>query len=377
MGVTNDDVEGTTNYKNVVAAKDVYLYLFGLQHYASGSSLTLAAGTNPSNLKAGPEYPGFYYTDTLCGGNSILKPEYWNQVTLWSILNQYVNSPLNELYTCFRTSLSGHVMPTVVFRQIPFTSEDFVGQPFGAQDSTAEAIPVTKFLNLPRWSIDSAVVFSADLGRDEAARINFVQYYARSNFTNNGIEMSGETAGGNYVFDKDDIARSGLRPYVAQNQFDDLPDRLILAAPRWARVVGDALIGGHLKTNGTLNCIGIVEPICVGDNAEFNNTVFHIEQVVHQCSIDPSNGIKNFRTILSLSHGVSINSNSQGTVYADMEHPGAYSDRQSDFNNGQILPGVSESQDILGRPTNIDLPHETNVGFVQPALSLNAVKTKE
>lgn len=376
LGVSNSDKEDNKDFKSAIAAKDIYSYLFGIQKYASGSSLkTLAAGMTPSNLKSQQQYPGFYYTDEPCQGNSLLKPEYWNQVKLWSILNQYTNSPLNELYTCFRISKSGRVMPTVIFRQIPFTSEDFTGQIFGTQDGNARSISVTKFLDLPRWKIGSESIFSVDIGKDEAARINFVQYYAKSNFSDKGIEMSGETALVNYVFDKDDIVRSGLRPYIVQNQFDDLPDALIKSAPVWARVLGDAVIGGHLKLNGTLTCIGIVDPISIGDNLEFDGVVYHIEQISHSCSISPSNGMKNFRTTLSLSHGVSINSSANGTKYSQMTFADAYKDREHDSNNQQILPGISESQDTVYRdaPSNPDFPHSGGNSFPQPTTTKGKV----
>lgn len=377
LGTVTTDKENSKDFKSVVAAKDIYLYLFGIQQYGSGTASSLAVGMTPSNLEPNQKYPGFYYTTTPCAGNTLLKPEYWNQVKLWSILNQYTNSPLNELYTCFRVSKFNRVMPTLVFRQIPFTSEDFAGQKFGTQDANAKAISVTKFLNLPRWRLGSEFIFSMDIGKDEAARINFVQYYAKSNFSDKGIEASGETASINYVFDKDDVVRSGLRPYIVQNQFDDLPDALIKSAPVWARVMGDAVIGGNLKLNGTLNAIGIVDPIAVGDNLEFDGVVYHIEQVSHTCSIAPQNGEKTFRTTLSLSHGVSVNSNSQGTQYSQMTFADAYKDREHDYQNEQILPGVSEAQDVVYRKDSVDQPKSGGSAFPQPTLVPNKTKTGE
>jgi hypothetical protein len=381
LGTTNSQIPNATDYNTVTAAKDIYRFVFGIQQYASSGHLTLASGMNPINLNGKPTYPGFEYTSTYVPGTTLLKPEYWNQVKLWSIINQYTNSPLNEIYTCFKIAPNNRVMPTMTFRQIPFTSEDFTGQMFGTQDAESPGIAVTKFLNLPRWKIDSAFILNMDIGRDEAARINFVQFYAKSNFNDKGVESSGETAAINYVFDKTDIQRSGLRPYVVQNQFDDLPDTLVKRAPEWARILGDALIGGHLKMNGTFNCIGIVEPIAVGDNAEVDGVVYHIENVTHNCSINPSTGVKTFRTSLKVSHGVSVNSNAQGTKYAEMTYTDGYADRQHDFNNQQILPGVSESQDVVYRPSSLDVSStkeaasrgsaSTNAPFPQPSTTKN------
>lgn len=363
--------------QSVIAAKDIYVYLFGIQQYAVNNNASLATGMNPSNLRPNQAYPGFYYTNpgSECQGNSLLKPEYWNQVQVWSILNQYTNSPLNEMYACFRTSPTGNVMPTVVFRQIPFTNEDFATQTFNTlTDSSSHNIAVTKFLNIPRWKLDSSAILSLNIGRDEAARINFVQYYAKSNFSINGIELAQETLN-NFVFDKDDITRSGLRPYIVQNQFDDTLDNLVKSAPVWARILADALIGGHLKMNGTINLFGIVEPIAVGDNIELEGVVYHIEQVSHTCSIEPASGVKAFRTTLNVSHGLLANSTYQGTKYAEMIYPDAYGDRNNDYKDQQILPGISESQDVIYRPNNVDVPRSTGIPFIQPSIKKNIPET--
>jgi len=378
LGVTKSDHPHAIDYKTVTAAKDIYRYVFGIQQYASGGHLTMAHGMNPTGLYF--KYPGFEYTQTPCPGNTLLKTEYWNQVKLWSVLNEYTNSPLNELYTCFKINPQGRVMPTVIFRQIPFTSEDFVKQKLGnPADATSSSIKVTKFLNLPRWKVDPAFILSMDIGRDEAARINFVQYYAKSAYNDKGVEISAETASGNYIFDQDDIQRSGLRPYVVQNQFNDSPDALVKFALIWARILGDALIGGHLKMNGTFNCIGITEPIAVGDNLEVDHVVYHIEGIVHNCSINVSTGVKSFRTIIKASHGVSVNSNAKGTKYAEMTFTNGYADRANDFNHQQILPGVSESQDVVYRPANLDPSKQATSAshinpFPQPSTTKNNPK---
>jgi hypothetical protein len=374
-----------------LSAKDLYVYLFGIQQYSSSQAQDTATGMNPSNSLA-LKYPGFYYTGTdFCPGNSLLKPEYWNQVKLWDIINQYTNSPLNEIYTCFRVAppttdslgnaVAPRVMPTLVFRQIPFTSPDFVGQTFGTQDANASTIKVTSFMNVPRWKIGSEMVYSLDLGTDESARVNFVQYYAKSSFTKNGTDIAAETALTNYVYDKDDIARSGLRPYVVQNQFEDLPNSLVYSAPIWARILGDAVMGAHLKLNGTIECVGIVDPIAIGDNLEFDNVVFHIEQIAHTCVINPVNGIKSFRTTISVSHGISVNSSALGTLYSQMTYPNAYLDRSQDYQNDtddaeQILPGVSESEDVLSR-TTVDGSHATEAPFEQPTINKGTTSTGE
>lgn len=340
------------------AAKDIYNHIFGIQKYLAGPNQSLAQGMNPNGGNMQQKFNRIYYTGTPCGGDTFLKPEYWNQVKTWSILNQYTNAPLNELFTCFRISPTGSVMPTVVFRQIPFTNEDF----------KQTSLTTTRFMTIPRWNIDTALIFDQDIGRDESARINFVQYFGKSTVGAEGADIAQEIARGNYSYDIDDVQRSGLRPYVVTTQFDEpTTTNKEYRSPNWAKIVGDALMGGHLKMNGRITTAGIVDPIAVGDNLELDGVVYHIEQVSHTASVSVQDGRKMFRTALELSSGLAVESSSKGTRYAEMRNPGAYARRQEDDDSGnEILPGISESQDVVYRPKNVDDPHAKNSPFVQP-----------
>lgn len=359
------------------AAKDIYNYLFGIQQYeASSKSTALQIGMNPSTQAPNDRF--YYTTYGKCDGQTLLKAEYWNQEKAWSIIGQYTNSPLNELYTCFRISPEGRVMPTVVYRQTPFTSELFGKDPF---QSSAK---VTRFLNLPRWKISSALIIGSDLGRDEAARINYVQIYAQppSNMGKPDANISAQTAAKNFAYDVNDVLRSGLRPSVITTTFQDLTafnDANI--GRKWSLIVGDAVIGGHLKLNGTLECVGIVDPIAVGDNLEYDGSVYHIEEVVHTCGIAAQSGIKSFRTILKLSSGVSIADNKSGLAYPEMTYPGGYEDRNNNFTYGdQSLPGISEEQDVSDRPNTA--PSENDIKkkgkpFAQPGQIIKPIKDSD
>lgn len=349
------------NLTNVTAAKDIYNLLFGVQTY--GGSGTNAGTTGPSPSAMNPagitSDDGIVYnTGNPCEGRSLLATEFWNQVNAWSILQQYLNSPLNEMYTTFRLTPDGDVSPTLVLRQIPFTTEDFDG-----------GLLTTKFLNLPRWVISPGLVTALDIGRDESARINFVQVFGGSVVTNsNGGSFSSEIAMGNYVFDINDVQRSGLRPYVVNSQMDPLTSvaAVPLKSPEWAKIIGDSLIGGHLKMNGTIEMVGVVEPIPVGDNVEFDGIVYHIESITHTCGIT-GNGQRTFRTQLALSSGVSPDSSQDGTRYAEMTHSGGVEFLEGQKkNHPEIFPGISESQDTVYRPDALDLPLAGDLGFTQP-----------
>lgn len=357
---------------NAVAAKDVYNYMMGIQVYSSSPHQTLQDGMN-SAFNQSPENR-FYKTGNPCKGQTLFNADYWNNVQAWSIISQYINAPLNELYTCFRISPEGTVMPTVVYRQTPFTSDLFGQAPF-----QSNAL-VTLFLSIPRWKIDSALILSYDLGRDESARINWFQMYTRPpEMVKGSGALSAQTADVNYVYDVNDVARSGLRPSIVTTAFQDLTVQSTAAnvSRDWATIVGDAIMGGHLKLNGTLESAGIVDPIAVGDNLEYDGVVYHIEEVVHLGAIVPETGLKSFRTTLKLSAGVSVSDNRSGLAYPEMINTNAYKDRASNFNNGdKSLPGVSEEQSVVGRPSTaagISEINRANKPFSQPGQTLTPI----
>jgi hypothetical protein len=354
--------------QNVAAAKDVYNYLFGIQQYSGGSaSVAPQVGFWPSNAPTTSDNR-FYFTDQPTVGSTLLKAEYWNQHIAWSILNQYTNAPLNEFFTCFRLDGEGFVMPTVVLRQIPFTSEFYGNPPF---NTTAN---VTKFLSLPRWSIAPSLVIATDLGRDEAARVNFVQYYAQppSEVEKHDGYMSVQTASQNYAYDINDVSRSGLRPIVVTTSFEDLTVRTdVLIGRKCALIYGDAVMGEHLKMNGSVECVGISQPIAVGDNFEYEGVVYHIEEISHLCSVNIQ-GIRSFRSVLKLSHGTSI---VQGQTYPEMVYGSGYQDRKNNYSHTQTLPGVSEEQAVTYRP-NSTAPTQSEIDritapFIQPGQTVN------
>jgi hypothetical protein len=339
---------------SVKKAADVYNYLMGIQKYSntSGGS-TPSRGLNPT---IGKTTGRFFETPSQIDGISIIKPEYWNQKQVYSIIREYLNSVLNESYTTHRVDPNGKVMPTMVFRQKPFTTEHYKG-PLSEKS--------TKFFNLPRWKIDPSMLLGdLNLGAEEAARINFVQIFGRSIVINVEGNISDQIAKGNYVFDQQDIQRNGLKPFIATSNFDFPDDRdpKGTKAPQWTKLIGDMLIGGHLKENGTIPCVGIQEPIPVGDNLELDGIVYHIESVSHSYVVD-AEGYKSFRTNISVSNGVDLRSNSAAPFYPEMEHTDAFTQKLEDYVRENLLPGFSDTQNIPGRVEGEELKETGQKSF--------------
>lgn len=285
-----------------------------------------------------------YRTPAALEGHSYAKPEYFSQVKVWDILNQYLNGAINEMYATFKPDPSGKdlILPTLVIREKPFTTNKFAKS---VQRKT------TPFLSLPRWEASYDYVMSASITRDDAARFNFVQIFGRNQSNSPNASISFQTKAGNYVFDTEDVKRSGLRPFVATIPFDYFKiasSTTVSDTPYWARLVGDWLIGGHLKMSGTVTMAGVEKPMTVGDNFQLADMVYHIESVSHVASVNPD-GTKNFRTTLQLSSGLLDDDSTDYVPYAEMEFTAGDSMRDEDFRNyGDILPGVSDSQDLPG-----------------------------
>ncbi len=274
-------------------------------------------------------------------------PPQFTNASVWSILSQYLNPACNEMYTVLRTNGQGNVVPTLVVRQLPFSS-NLVNVPF----------QVTKFLDLPRWKIHPILVRTAVIGRSDALRFNFVNVQGLS-----AIDKVGATAQlvRNPPFrDELDISRSGLRAYqttipcaIDEIKVQNSVGSTTTAASNWMDLMADILMGQHLTLTGTLSLVGIQAPICVGDNLEWDGVVFHIESVSHACQIN-GNGIKSFTTTLALSHGLRVDAGTDDiTIYAGIKatdqtqlNPGLTDEGQD---NGNVLADPEGTQPINSR----------------------------
>lgn len=289
-----------------------------------------------------------YTTGTKVRGVSYAKPEYWNQIRVWDILNGYLNNVVNEMYTTNRPDpITGNIMPTIVIRQKPFTTNRY------AQSNPS--VSATPFMSLPRWKPDPAEVTDFHFGRDDAARINFVQVFGRSQALMGGTnaDIDQQIAMGNYDIDRGDIKVNGLRPLIQTSNFDyaasDVNKR-ISEAPLWAKLLGDWVIGGHMKMSGTITMRGWPLPIAVGDNLEFDDIVYHIEGVQKIGQI--VEGKRTFKTVLQLSSGMAVEEKRGKTEFAEMTHTDADEYRLSKLKKGEfeiLDPGVSDSQTISVR----------------------------
>jgi hypothetical protein len=222
-----------------------------------------------------------------------VNPSFVNR-PLFQLLQQFLNSSINEMYTALRTNENGSVVPTLVVRQIPFSTPSA---------KEYQDFPLTRFLSMPRWVIDPVMVSSIDIGRSNATRTNMIHVYGEAMTSGVNDSVTAQMSRNSPIFDRTDIQRSGIRAKM-QTVNCALPDQQRKDGGRiWMEAIADWTIGSQYTLNGTLRCMGIQSPIVEGDNVEFEDVVYHIEGVNHSCSISPD-GRKSFKTSLDLSNGM-------------------------------------------------------------------------
>jgi hypothetical protein len=106
---------------------DILELVIGVQTYSRQLTSPMtdsAAGRAfaPDNVPEQQNIQRRYTNSPLLG---VFEPEQarFDNRPLWTILQQYLNPAVNEMYTCLRVNPAGYVVPTLVVRQFPFTSE--------------------------------------------------------------------------------------------------------------------------------------------------------------------------------------------------------------------------------------------------------------
>lgn len=305
----------------------------------------------------------WYKTTSPLSGTRQVTLQDFSNVSVWSLIQDYSNPLINETYTCFRVADDGYVYPSFIARQKPFNTPKYKKNDY--------AIKHTQFLDMPRWKISPDLIYQISLGRSDAARINFVQIFTRSLAINEALNQATQIEMGNFVEDKKDIERHGRKPFIKSCNYDYPLDGTVseeYLGKKYANLVADWVMNGHLKMNGSISCAGIEKPICIGDNLEFDRVVYQIESVQHQMTIAP-NGAKKFVTNMSLSMGISEKSSETVPVYGEMDHTDAFTKRKEDYSRERVLPGFSDTQDIPGRENGEEIKETRQATFTNPGSS--------
>jgi hypothetical protein len=301
-------VTAKTKGTGMFSYADILNLILGVQKYSAGNGGELGGqeiffpegtrkykGSQSYLLKpdtsAPEEEPNRFFTSYPLVGSFQPLPQAFDSKTVWTMLQEYLNPALNEMYTTLKYTPGGSVMPTLVVRQYPFSTPVM---------TAALGNKVTSFSELPRWKAHPSLIRALDIGRSDSARFNYISVYGQAPGNVSGADTTSQMVRAPPLRDEQDVKRNGLRMY-AQTVACSVTDTQ-LGASRWMTIVSDFMIGQQLTLNGTASLVGVQSPICPGDNLEIDDTVYHIESVSHTCGV--SNGLKSFSTGVTLTLGI-------------------------------------------------------------------------
>ncbi len=286
-------IKSRSKTSGVLAYADLLQRLIGRQKYDSEGTADQA----PQTLLASKLQPRLQPMEGLF---VVAVPQFSGR-TIWSVLNDYLNPPLNEIYTTLRVDGAGSILPTVVVRQLPFSTTLY--KTFKTIQGTfvLSEEEQTFFTELPRWRLPPPALLSYDIGRSDSLRFNFIHLTAQTTAQTLPNSIGWQLANTPPIRDVQDIQRNGMRADMLTAMTNLKDSRL--GVQKWMILRADISMSQQLMLNGTVNSYLIEEPICEGDNFEMDETLFHIENIVHTGSVT-SDGHRRAMTTLQLSYGV-------------------------------------------------------------------------
>lgn len=292
----------------VLSYADLMEMVYGVQNYSGGANndapRTQWTNLVPDGIEPPPssnsKFPDALQrkpTPTPMLGEFLPVPPDFSNKPIWTILNQWLNPCVNELYTTIKVNEVGQVVPTLIARQLPFTTE------MGAEKMQKENVPVTRFRELPRWVGHSSLVRRRGLRRSNGLRFNFVHVYGQPPDVQRANRYTEQIVRNPPIRDDLDIQRSGLRSYMSNVACSI--DESVTGPKRWMALAADWLLDQHLLLSGHAEMELVQAPICIGDNFEYAGVLAHIEGVSHRCEV-ASDGKRMGTTRLVLSHGMRL-----------------------------------------------------------------------
>ena len=110
------------NRRKATKLWQTYTILMGIQKYNKSNS-SIGAGLNPIFEESYAPGNVFYRTTKRCRG---IVPFVYSPIldngTIWSTISQYLNPVVNEMYTALRVNPEGLILPTLIVREQPFST---------------------------------------------------------------------------------------------------------------------------------------------------------------------------------------------------------------------------------------------------------------
>jgi hypothetical protein len=300
-------------------------------------------------------------------GQVTFQPHLSSGFTLWSMLEQFANKVVNEIYTELLPQKIGNdvrLVPTLVLRAIPFTSSGFSPK-FNGKELSVPTLKISKAqgktsdvnnLYTSRF-VGEDEVLGINYGKSDSERFNF--FFVSNNFANDlglsaysmaailgnadtlertGDQKKTDKNSQNALGDASSVARHGLRPFFAgtiyaQLNIDHFFAHNIIVRDMWSLA--------YLYDNGQVSLVGTNQHIPVGTNIEFKDRgwIAHVEAVSNSFSVAPS-GHKSFRTNISFVrlqkfNGTPIDFDGDAKSFKEYQHNITKSQNLPTYNDGR------------------------------------------
>lgn len=296
------------------------------------------------------------FSTPLLGEKAFLQDKIMMQNSLWGMLNEYLNSILNEAYCDLHATPSivglpapgpfavpTMLTPMLIVRQKPFNTPNY--NKIKLETQVTSNHPITVLSDLPKTIITSDKVISFDIGYSEHERINFVEINGfLVNGPKGGIDKAGFVALNPPALNDGSVKRIGLRPMnVTGADYGVSRDRLNTAAS-WRPLLVDWWFNASKFANGTIECIGLSEHIAIGENIMLpdEQILGHIESYTHSFTVNEDDGKKVFRTTIEFSKGIHSDSSSDTFIYIYGE-----SESKSLYDT-PLLKGALDTESAIG-----------------------------
>jgi hypothetical protein len=170
-----------------------------------------------------------------------------------------------------------------------------------------------------RWKIPESHVLGYSIGNSDSLLVNYIHLLGFTDSPDVSTQVWLNEKENKPIMNVASIQRDGLRPQPYPTNIP-LLQAAVQAAEAGFRdfnffraLCADLMFDQHTKMSGTFTCVGIQDPISIGDNFEMisddpnaQKLLFHISGITHEGGIY-GNGEKTFRTTLHVSYGSVLN----------------------------------------------------------------------
>lgn len=230
--------------------------------------------------------------------------------TIWSILQFYQNSAINEMFTELSLQSDGSLKPSLVMRQVPFSNwpaheTSVYWQTNGTAEDGLQDSDKTYFTDLPRHVIKSTDIKQKNIGKSDFERINYVIVTPKIDQSEINVLY---VASANVP----SIQRYGLRLFQTQTSYvlDKTAGTVDKFCQRCVNLLQDWFFLSHNLFNGTIITDGFDKHIEVGNNLYIEDVgqLFHIEGYTHTYEVLQT-GEVSYDTELRVSRGQRFENN--------------------------------------------------------------------